>query len=71
MSDVSEGIGIILGNVALLLSPGTAAAAGRRQEATLQEQKGRRARQAMLLNERQGSVYYVGLGRKKCLKLCQ
>ena len=34
--------------------PGTTAAAGRRGEAKDQEQRWRRARQAMLLSERQG-----------------
>ena len=37
-----------------VIGPGTAAAAGRRREATAQEEKWRRARQAMLLSERQG-----------------
>ena len=37
-----------------VLGPGTAAAAGRRGEAKAQELRWKRARQAMLLGERQG-----------------
>ena len=37
-----------------VLGPGTAAAAGRRKWAQVQEQRWRRDRQAMLLSERQG-----------------
>ena len=37
-----------------VIGPGTAAAAGRRREAQVQEQRWRRARQAMLLSIRQG-----------------
>ena len=37
-----------------VLGPGTAAAAGRRKWALVQEQRWRRDRQAMLLSERQG-----------------
>ena len=55
-----------------MLGPGTAAAAGRRREATGQEDRWRRARQAMILSERQSRdnvpeghhqkrVYTVGL----------
>ena len=35
-----------------VLGPGTVAAAGRRREVQVQEQKGRKARQAMLLQVR-------------------
>ena len=45
-----------------LIGPGTAAAAGRRREAQVQEQRWRRARPAMLLSERQrGDIIRRGM----------